>query len=1232
MAKDEKTILDAEETVLDSDETVLDADAADATRPDDDDATMPDDATVLDGEAASDNGSVAPVIEKGASLLDTYRIESDAIEGGMGAVWRVHHTGWNVDLAMKRPKAGMFQTEKQKENFIRECDAWIKLGLHPHIVSCYYVRRIGDTPTIFSEWMDGGSLKNAINDGRLYEGNAAERVLDIALQFARGLHYAHEQGLIHQDVKPDNLLLTKEWDAKVADFGISKARATLTVPDADILSDATMFSVSGGYTPAYCSMEQMNGEPLTRRTDVYSWAISVMEMYLGDRPWQNGVIAGAACEEYFPAAKVTIPQKMRELLRECLKAKESERPYDFTEVEKRLLEIYREEAGEGYPRPVSKAAADTADSLNNLALTFLDLGKPEEAERCWKQALKMDPAHPDATYNNSLYLWRNGRITDETAKANVETVSPGGKPGELLLQAIQTEIGNTGDIGSLDGGAYDDGRAPRKVVSAALSTDGKYALTGDDAGRIFYWSMQTGECVRCIQTYDAHLYNYNADGDYVGTSEIGYAAWNVYAVQFWGKYAYSCSNQGFIKRVDLDGGNIDMEYERNRLAILDIAVSKDEEHMVSAGADDRRSLVLWNTHSPQPVRTLAAYGDLGGRPNAVCFCPDCLHVLCAGEDKAVTMWNIRTGDCVERIPLAETATCLTISGDGQYVFVGGDNGMLASYDLSSGVKVCCFTGHQHSLLCLCVSRGLLLSCAQDGTLRLWDTQNGRCIKTFACEMGTETAALSADGRFAIAGFDAYEVHIYDMRRGMPAMWALSRVTSSRRALSSQEAFQDAIGRAGRALDAQNIQIALDAWHEARNCPGHGNSMECRALGMDIARYCRVKSVNGLLEEYVLDAHKWDVMALAFNGDFTLAATSGLNEIKLWDISRGVCLNTFPSPEEQITKLCFARDEKSLLCCCFGMPVRIPLDGSRPDRLGGDIPELNQILALVPEEYRAVAEMVNEISPICMIDLATGEKLFDFENSAHVNKMLVGPGGSRGYALCDIFSGDGALRVYNMQTGKCVCSNPIEITGGFGISDDETLLLGLADSAVPGLYDIASGKCVNKFEGHTDDVYTAALSPDGRYLFSGGFDKTIRIWDVASGQCLQVVRAHTESVSRICITPDGRRLISGSRDNSLRIWEIDADFEFPGFSDWDETARPRLEVFLRLYPNWTDDDFDRLTIRLQYGGFGWLRPDGIRQKLMEMRPASGKAASAETEHLNPSKKKGWGWGLFGRKKK
>ncbi|HBT94741.1 MAG TPA: hypothetical protein DEB24_00860, partial [Coriobacteriia bacterium] len=220
---------------------------------------------------------------------------------------------------------------------MNECEAWIGLGLHPHIVACHYVRLIDGVPSIFSEWMDDGSLKNHIRSGRLYEGTQSEqlgRIIDIALQRARGLRYAHEQGLIHRDVKPDNLLLAADGTVKVADFGIAYARslgmrtagemagatvtsgsvttpgaATLpaamasestTVPEAGApsgsgvspggtLSGGTMISRGGGYTPQYCSPEQMCSGKITRRTDIWSWAVMLLEMLLRDRPWTNGV-------------------------------------------------------------------------------------------------------------------------------------------------------------------------------------------------------------------------------------------------------------------------------------------------------------------------------------------------------------------------------------------------------------------------------------------------------------------------------------------------------------------------------------------------------------------------------------------------------------------------------------------------------------------------------------------------------------------------------------------------------------------------------------------------------------------------------------------------------------------------------------------------------------------------------------------------------------------------------
>ena len=417
-----------------------DASAAADVRTVYDSGTSVSDATVYDAGGAAEE---AP-FRRGDVLLDTYRIESDPIHGGMGSVWRVRHQGWNVDLAMKRPQAGAFQSQRQKESFVQECESWISLGLHPNIVSCYYVREIEGTPTIFSEWMENGSLENRIRDGSLYQGKEKEikkRLLDIAIQFARGLHYAHEAGLIHQDVKPDNLLLTDDWEARVADFGLAQARAQLTVLDAPDPSGGdpgmTRMAPSGGYTPAYCSMEQMDGKALTRRTDIYSWAVSVMEMYLGERPWTNGVVAGLNCEEYMAALRVSMHGLMQRLLSQCLAPDPEDRPHDFHAVEMALREVYHLVAGEEYPRPASQAARDTAGSLNNRALSFLDLGRLEDALALWDRALSMDNSSFCCHFNRAAALWKANRITGEELLRTVESREEDSDPWRQAMQAVR---------------------------------------------------------------------------------------------------------------------------------------------------------------------------------------------------------------------------------------------------------------------------------------------------------------------------------------------------------------------------------------------------------------------------------------------------------------------------------------------------------------------------------------------------------------------------------------------------------------------------------------------------------------------------------------------------------------------------------------------------------------------------------------------------------------------------
>ena len=405
------------------------------------------DPTVFDAELTS-IGNDAAVYEAdistpgsypvGYELNETYRIDSAPIYGGMGSVWKVHHTGWDVDLAMKRPRKEYFKTEKQKEDFIGECESWINLGIHPNIVACYYVREMQGVPTIFSEWMENGSLAQRIADRSLYDTSAVkirERLLDIAIQFAEGLHYAHRSQLIHRDVKPANLLLSKDWEARVADFGIAQAGGTKANKNV--------------MTPAYCSPEQAAGKKLSRRTDLYSWAVSVLEMYMGDRPWQSGTMVGLVCREYFDRTKIPMADSLRALLEKCLQNEPKNRPRDFASVIRELKVIYKEVTGRAYPRPAARVSQESADNLNNRALSYLDLNRSPEAEDLWTRAALMEPAHTETLFNRCLYGYRSGTMTLYEAQcflsANWENHFNQAEPG-LLLAELSLEGGDLSTV------------------------------------------------------------------------------------------------------------------------------------------------------------------------------------------------------------------------------------------------------------------------------------------------------------------------------------------------------------------------------------------------------------------------------------------------------------------------------------------------------------------------------------------------------------------------------------------------------------------------------------------------------------------------------------------------------------------------------------------------------------------------------------------------------------------
>jgi len=338
-------------------------------------------------------------------------------EGGFGRVYKVWHRSWNRHMAVKTPKSGLFVTSEQKQAFIKECQTWINLGLHPHVASCHYVRDLGGVPRVFSEYADAGTLAEWINSRKIYEGDAKsvlERILDVAIQFAWGLHHAHESGVIHQDVKPLNALMWNDGTLKVSDFGIAGSRQKANFI-AHTSQPQTIMVTAGSMTPSYCSPEQQKGISLDRRTDIWSWAVSIMEIFNGGVSWAIGSAAPFAFEAYIESGPMVedipmIPPDLIPLFRKCFAQESQKRPANLLECARIIQEYYTDGLQLQYQRSEPIEVPDSVENLSNKALSMIDLGREGDAASLFEQALKKAPADRATIYNYNLYKWRNQLI------------------------------------------------------------------------------------------------------------------------------------------------------------------------------------------------------------------------------------------------------------------------------------------------------------------------------------------------------------------------------------------------------------------------------------------------------------------------------------------------------------------------------------------------------------------------------------------------------------------------------------------------------------------------------------------------------------------------------------------------------------------------------------------------------------------------------------------------------
>ncbi len=1120
----------------------------------------------------------------GDVILDTYEVKEVRGCGVCGIVYRVHHNEWDIDLAVNRPTPDVFRSEEQRIAIEKECGRWIQLGLHPHLVNCYFIRRIGAIPHVFAEYVDGGNLSEWISDGRLYDGadeTVVSRIVDIAIQIAEGLSFVHGRGQVHQDVKPRNVMLTLDGVARVAHFGFSSA-AAVTSPAAIATPDDAGCHRCSGVTSAYCSHEQALAQPLSGCTDVWSWAVSVLEMLLGRRTWTHGTqahLAFAALEDGAITPRVAIiPQELLRIIGKCLQIAPESRPHGFTEIIARLRAAFREIKGTDYWRTSGEPPELDADCLNNKALSLLELGKCMEARAHWDQALQLDRTHFASTYNQGLYLWRAAEITDDELVRRLQRLvdqSPDKWRSQYLLARVHAERGDYDSARDLlerierdadrrrecssflatiadrrsvfRPGMRFDTRHSNAVDGAYISANRRYVLsTYNHRETAIVWDATTGTRIRLLDDFygnDAGGISHDGELVLLAHPQKGARLWSVST----GECVHTFETcRGYHASMTPDGRFAAIEDRDSAIVLWDLCKRREIRRFDLK--QDTRSLHAMQLSADGQALAAAAF-----RRNARPGCEirvwndRCAELICVIEpsdlaDAVEAGMRGRAGDAYEAVI---SSVCL--SSDGSVLAcVDMFNNLVSVWD-TLGRRLCTLpfkvTGFLNCIALSCDGAKVVVG-GKGGRLRVCATESGRCLCTIkqpdryetvvVCLSVCETMVVTGDERGNMQAWEA------DLRTPtIPAPFEVCRVRSTGEVSTLDQEVKLALHEARKAAAASDVRATLQSLGAVRSRSDCARSDRVFREWANLYSHFRRRGLREAWEirrfELADDTH--DVSGdrhISTTRDGTIALVGCGSELRMFDVHKG--------SREHVLR------------------YKKKGDINLYDRQGRA-----NVHRITSDDRYAV--WLSPDGVLTVWDVLSGELQSEVEIGA--TTAAVGPSG-----LQVAFSSRGMVSIYDLALRKVTYE--VELVGNLNCFCGP-LLIAVDYLGQIHLVDVHSGLkstfCCYTDTGisrgprsvnHDSRVQVVSATEDGRCMISGARDGVVRVWDSATRSCVRAIEAHSPKkeqpktchrddhgmhlkdfrddecgVNAVDVTADGRHVLSGGEDGKLRLWDVES---------------------------------------------------------------------------------------------
>ena len=303
----------------------------------------------------------------GETILQ-YKILSELGRGGMGIVYKAHDTKLDRTVALKFLPEYLSSDQNEKERFYHEARSAAALN-HQNIAVIYEISEHENKIFIAMEYLEGRTIKSLVEK----ESNSLtiKKVLEIAIQIAEGLAAAHEKGIVHRDIKSDNIILTPKGKIKIMDFGLAKLKGASRLTQAG--------STVG--TAAYMSPEQAQGEDVDHRSDIFSFGVVLYELLTVHLPFrgehQAALVYSVVNEDPQPIARFNdkVPQELERIVNKALSKDKDER---YQHVDDMLADLRKERKNLEYSQTgyVKSSSADSVSYKKSSEITIQKSKKP----------------------------------------------------------------------------------------------------------------------------------------------------------------------------------------------------------------------------------------------------------------------------------------------------------------------------------------------------------------------------------------------------------------------------------------------------------------------------------------------------------------------------------------------------------------------------------------------------------------------------------------------------------------------------------------------------------------------------------------------------------------------------------------------------------------------------------------------------------------------------------------